>query len=279
MKKILMVLAVLVVWNTDARGQALVYELNVDTSLYLTDQASDIYAFYIFPDPELMEASDLLQKMASCGMLAKVYRKKNSNAYDIYSFSGKIGSGILPDSTECRRIYVCLSRTFINDDPAWECLAVYEHYDNTKVFYTFKVFNSDNTVLLSGSGGAGYGYDGQNTYVYSTDGSHYKAWRFRTNVSSSSPNALSKTASSFPHAMMTYGPTGDYRITLAPAGGGKTSVQLFDMLGRNIFSKNIDNITSPMSFTISENNVPQSPFIAKVKDERGVSMKREIPVR
>jgi len=173
------------------------------------------------------------------------------------------------------------SQTYIDEDSDWECIVDYKDYPET--FHHLIVADADGTVLLSDTSSYGsfnYAYDLQNTYVFlPLNNSSYKYWRFRTNVSSASPNALSKTAGSFPHAMMTYGPTGDYRITLAPVGGGKTSVQLFDMLGRNIFSKNIDNITSPMSFTIPENNLPQSPFIAKVKDEKGVSIKREIPVR
>ena len=107
----------------------------------------------------------------------------------------------------------------------------------------------------------------------------FKAWRFRTDVSSAPPKGFAKTASSIPNAMMTFGPTGDYRISLTPVSGGKTSVTLFDMLGRCVFSKDIGNLTGPVTYTIPENGVPATPFIAKVKDEKGVLLKKELPVR
>jgi hypothetical protein len=80
--------------------------------------------------------------------------------------------------------------------------------------------------------------------------------------------------------MMTFGAsTGEYRVSLQPAGGGKTSMQLFDMIGRTIFTKIIDDITRPVTFTVPQDNVPRTPFIAKFQDENGLTVQKKIPVR
>jgi hypothetical protein len=273
MKKMMLAAIVgLMMWNAKAATPPQANYCTFDTSVYESYPAE----VSCFPGPheQIAHASS----GETNGILCSVYKKKGSNQYDIFTLTGKIGSIIIPSYGTSNEILI--SQTFIDEDADWECIENYRNYPET--FLHSVVLDADGTVLLSDTGSRSirYAYDFQNTYVYRQVGDYsYKYWRFRTNVSSSSPNALSKTAGSFPHAMMAYGPTGDYRIRLAPAGGGKTSVQLFDMLGRNVFSKNIDNITSPVTFTIPENNVPQSPFIAKVKDEKGVSIKREIPVK
>ena len=127
------------------------------------------------------------------------------------------------------------------------------------------------------------GFDGNNTYVCLRNTDYaltFKAWRFRTDITSAAPPALAKSTSSHgPLPMMTFGPAGDYRVSLQPAGGGKTSLQMFDLLGRCIFTKTIDDLTRPVSFTVPAGNVPRTPFVARVRDENGASMQREIPVR
>ncbi len=56
-------------------------------------------------------------------------------------------------------------------------------------------------------------------------------------------------------------------------------MQLFDLVGRCIFSKQIDNISQHVSFTIPESNLPQTPFIAKVSNSNGSVVKKEIIVK
>jgi hypothetical protein len=79
--------------------------------------------------------------------------------------------------------------------------------------------------------------------------------------------------------MIMFGPSNDYQITLQPTGGGKTSVQLFDMLGRLVFEKRIDDLTKPVSFSIPADQTSRTPFITKVQDQNGATLKKEIPVR
>ena len=86
-------------------------------------------------------------------------------------------------------------------------------------------------------------------------------------------------STSVPLPMMTYGSTGNYRISFEPSGSGMTTVQLFDLLGKQIFAKTIDKITRPMSFTIPESDMPRTPFVAKVRDNNGTAVRREVPVR
>jgi hypothetical protein len=259
----------------DVKAQTPTYEYAIDSLTYDLKNKGD---YYFFPSPNTQVI--LFNSSISSGYYLFACRKKNTEQFDIFSFGGKIGTVTIPN-TIGSIINVLLSQTFIDEDAEWESIVDYHLPQDTRNL--FKVLDGNGVVLLSDTGSGRYGFDGQNTYVVTQSESALKttvkAWRFRTNVSVASPNTLAKSASAIPHAMMTYGPTGDYRVTIAPTGGGKTSVQVFDMLGRTVFSKNIDNIISPVSFTIPERGLPQSPFIAKVKDEKGMVVKREIPIK
>ncbi|MBN1576940.1 MAG: hypothetical protein JW913_10325 [Chitinispirillaceae bacterium] len=50
-------------------------------------------------------------------------------------------------------------------------------------------------------------------------------------------------------------------------------------MGRLIFTKTIDDLTRPVSFTVPSDNVPRTPFLAKLRDGSGSKVRREIPVR
>lgn len=150
-----------------------------------------------------------------------------------------------------------VSQTFIDSYDEWEYLVNNNSFDGP-----FSVVDDDQSVILSGNGGGEYGFDGQNTYVLQMPprqdipDAEQKVWRFRTSITSSAPPSLSKTTTSPLHPIMTYGPSGNYRISLEPSGGGTTTLQLFDMLGRCVFARQIDNITKPVSFTVPEDHVP-----------------------
>jgi hypothetical protein len=292
MKRILlMMLAGIAAWNTGAFCQILAYEVKVDTSIY------DLYTwagFYFYPGPGIEDIYSLNDpssgnSRARPGMLLGAYKRKNSNKFDILSFSGKIGMGTMPDSISGVgngeiNVRCFLSINFINDDPEWECLANYIDYTEPGYRGYFKVLNANGDVLLSDTGNAQYGFDGQNTYVFTggprlSSSSVCKAWRFRSNINSGSHNNLSKVSGVYPKIMTAYGPQGDYCIRFAPSSGGKTSITLFDMLGRCVFSKDIGSVNAPMTITIPENGIPPSPFVAKVRNENGTVLRKELPVR
>ena len=69
---------------------------------------------------------------------------------------------------------IAFSLNIIDDDPSWESLVSYWMYNNdsTETIYYYKVFDHDGTELLSGSGLASYGYDGNSTY-FEADKQHY----------------------------------------------------------------------------------------------------------
>jgi hypothetical protein len=284
MKKIcLLALTTLTMWNMKAAAQTAVYEYTPDTAIYegtlraLFCPAPSALGITKFDDPNV--GSTVSDFAGAVALFAE--KKKNSNQYDIFSFTGKIASVTIPMDPNIFG-WIFFSQFFINNDADWECIFNYSN-DTTLLF---KVFNANGTALLSDTGRVIYGYDWQNTYVVRMPQmanfgkkNGLKAWRFRTDVSSSLPNGLAKSAGAFPHAMMTFGPAGDYQIKLAPGSGGKTSVTLTDMLGRRIFSRNVGNVTSPMTFTVPGIEVPPSPFVTKVQDERGTVRKKEIPKR
>ena len=216
-------------------------------------------------------------------MIIRSFLKKNSNQYDLYSFAGRIGTSVIPIIRDSDKIItdVGFSCKMIDDDDSWESIVLYYPLGKYEERY-YKVFDHDGTELLADSGSAFYGFDGNSTYVinykgrddYMTD-----SWRFRTNLASSSPS-LPKTRAATPGLMRIYGQNdGNYRVTLSPSSGNQINFQMFDLLGKCVFSKKINNLTTPQSFVVPGSNVPQSPFIAKVSDKNGSNCKKQIPVR
>jgi hypothetical protein len=283
----LVIIAMVMLAPMSLIGQELVSTISIDTSQYESIKSPiNSLAFCLGPTqpysligyPSYVTATTFsgIPTMSLFALL-----KKNSNQYDIFSFTGKIGSIIIPllsDSIGDARVFI--SQTFINNDDGWESIVDYYNRDGA---FLFKLYNENGNVLLSDSGEAFYWFDGQNTYVSSHYGGYtrpviIKTWKFRSNISSSFSPGLGKTAGqSVP--IMQFGPTGDMRVSLQPASGGKTSVQLFDMLGRIVYTKIVDNINQAVSFTVLSNQVPNSPFLSKVKNGNGTNVQTMFPMR
>ena len=204
--RLILIIAVFLSTCSLAHGANPVYsEFTVDTSTY----DSKVNFLYV-PDPYVRGAgennpSDVAKgEMAVCGFL-----RKNSDQIDLYSYTGICGNLIIPNIHEEDYSSIICSRTFIDDDAEWETI-VYLNLPGSEE--AFKVFDNDGTILLSDSGEAYYGFDGQNTYVVS--GSMYtsqpkiRTWRFRTNVAAAAP-ALRKSTTATAQPMTIYGPTND----------------------------------------------------------------------
>jgi hypothetical protein len=256
-------------------AQELVCSFTLDTSVYSNPGAWGIRGPGSERSFPLNEPSSPSTDIIGC------FNKNGTDQWDIYSFSGKTGSAVVPSSATPNgfaRNYVFFSQFFINSDSNWECLVNYSENKPFQPKHQFILFDHSGNQLLSDNGTAYFGFDGLNTYVYASSGNlnyladftfSYKVWRFRTNISSSSPK-LSKSQVSTPGLMKIYGQeNGNYRVTLSPSSGNQVRFQMFDLLGRCVFSKQINNITSPQTFTIPEANVPKSPFVAKVTDGNG----------
>lgn len=265
-----------------AHGVTPVYnEFTVDTSLYTVSHP----LIYCIPGPNL---ASIREPISSIWMFIYPCLRKNSDQVDLFSAGGKCGTVTIPTiqnrvDNHSNTYYYC-SQTFIDEDIEWETLYILEEADSLGGFmYHFEVFDNDGTSLLSDTGRASYGFDGQNTYVLTGYVSDYKplsirSWRFRTNVTASAPSLRKTTAATMP--MTIYGPTSDnLRIKLLPTGSNRTTVQLFDLMGRCIFSKEVGKLTSPVTFTVPEKNVPQSPFITRVENNDGSYVKKRLPVR
>ncbi|HEX2956890.1 MAG TPA: hypothetical protein VHO70_08655 [Chitinispirillaceae bacterium] len=251
--------------------------VSIDTSLY--------YGFgcYYVPGPSTNWQDS--RDYDNGQMILQSWQKRGTKQVDIYSFNGKIGTTIIPIINEVSSdlMHVILSRTMVDDDDGWEALVNYHSENNTN--YKFIVYEEDGTVLLADSGSALYGFDGNNTYVVqwnilNTRHITYDSWRFRTNISAESPKSLAKTKSIQQSPMQIYGLSGgDYRVTLSPSSGNQINFQMFDLLGRCVFDKQIGNLNRPVTFTVPEENVPNSPFIAKVNDGNNSVVKKQIPVK
>jgi hypothetical protein len=278
-------MAVFMITASEAEQPAPTYAVSIDTSVYDIGDFQYMTCMF-FPSAIPMDATLQPLSNSSRGTIYQAFRKKGSTAVDIFSVSGKIGSVTLPlngEAPQDRIPYIYMfSQTIIDADEGWECLRVVNGSNQP-----FDVFDDNGSQILTDSGTACYGFDGKDTYVIATRtaaGSYnkiilYKSWRFRSNIASVQFSPLSKRSSTFPQPMMTFGQAGNFQISLKPIGGGRTSVQLFDCIGRLIYEKAIDQITGPTTINVPEISVPKTPFIAKVRDENGNTARKLIPVR
>ena len=263
MRQIFLILLLEVMGFTKANAQIRSISYTVDSSTYkkLSEQ-------YFYPGPLSHSTRSLY-----------AFDKKNSDQCDIFSFKGKIASVTIPLSIKDSSInQLSFSQTFVDNDADWECLL----YMSSGTIY---VLDNDGTVLLEGFGTRpNYGYDGNNTYVVdyfsNSSGFTLKAWQLRTGITSSSPQEglYKKNGTSPQMPMITYGPSGSYRVSLQPAGGGKTAVQVFDLMGRLTFSKVFEDINKKTTFTIPAENVPQSPFVTQTTDNNGQTSRTTVPI-
>jgi hypothetical protein len=261
--------------------------VSIDSSIY--DFSHYYYISFVpgpFTDWKSTPFSYGPNDLNSSPMVVQAFRKKNSNQFDLYTFSGKIGTSVVPiiNGYDIYVSSIIFSRDLVDDDASWESIINYRKESVSDLsIKTFKVFDDDGTELLADTLNAYYGFDGNSTYIIACNGERqnfsYDSWRFRTNIASSS-SSLAKAQAVSTGLMRIYGQDdGNYRVTLSPSSGNQVNFQMFDLLGRCVFSKQINNITSPQSFTIPESNIPNSPFIAKVSDKNGSLYKKQIPVR
>ena len=250
-------------------AQQLVSSFSIDTTKYKLISSSAIRG----PEQQNISFGNHLTTE-----FISAYRLKNTDKCDLYSFSGKIATITVADKIEG----IQLSQFFIDDDAGWEYIGSW--LDRESSILKSTVFDENGNELLYDSGGAFYGYDGQNTYVcyYTMDQvetRNYKVWRFRTNVTSSVPQNLSKASSArLQRPIITYCSSGNYRVSLKPVSGGKTSVQICDLMGRLTFSKVFDELKETTTFTVPTGNVPQTPFITRATNENGQSVQATLPL-
>jgi hypothetical protein len=257
-------------------AQQLVYDFKIDTTKY---GGLGIETIVIpFPNINAMSffSSNLGLAQYNTNLFCQALKLKNSNQYDIYALEGKVGTVNINIPSGAEVYNAIISQTILDNDNGWEYILNYKDTTTVMNHFLFKVVDDNSMVLLSDSGWANYGFDGQNTYVISSfpDGS-YKIWKFRSNISSTSPSLAKTSASAAP--IMALMPSGNFRINLAPSSNGQTSIQLFDMLGRLVFAKNIQEMKTQTSFVIPSSNIPKSPFMTKVNNGNGVFYQKEIP--
>jgi hypothetical protein len=257
-------------------SQQLVYRVVIDTMQY----HNAIMNYQVVLSPNSIFNSTVVNNLSSVKHFLRVVQKRNTNEYTIYSFSGNVGTFIFDRFAFPQDAFVSISQTIINSDDNWEYLVNYSS-DGSEKTPLFKVADHNGNILLADTGLAMYGYDGKNTYVCVNDETvgnlFLKAWRFRTDASSASPQLAKKN--SIPGPIMSLMPSGDFRVSLQPTTTGETSIQIFDMLGKQIFSQIVQNINSPKSFIVPSSGIPRSPFIAKVKSGEETFTKKEIPIR
>lgn len=256
-------------------AQQMVADVKIDTSQYYSTEFS--YGCARIPGLNSTNRSSDLDYVLSCTDFFWVWQTKKADQYDLFTLSGKIGTVTIRTSdvpSGYRLSQVRFSQTILNSDDAWEYIAIYTDGGNK----VFKAFDGSNNLILSDTGDAHYGYDGRNTYIFSYTFDRLKTWRFRTDVGSTA-QPLAKSSAGGIGPMMDLTPSGNFRVALQPVSGGKTTVQIFDMLGREIFHQTIPNVKSPTSFMIPSSDIPHSPFIAKVNNGNGTFVKKEIPVR
>jgi len=280
--KLQLVMSILIFLAYNTTAQQLVYSHKMDTTIY------DNFKSYVFSEPQIETGVNLTAVSNRMpGMPFFTYRKKGTNQVDVFSFLGKIGQFTLVDNYDniyCRSILV--SRKFIDIDDGWEC--IYNIIDATNQSL-FKVVDDNGQTLLSDSGNGLYGFDGSSTYVFnegfglnftaSQNQETFKVWRFRNDVNSANPNLSKKTFTTNSQFYM-FGPSTDnFYLRINPTNSNDFSIQLFDLLGRLIYTHNLDNVTTPITISIPENKTPNSAIIAKIKGNSGSTSSRVLPIR
>jgi len=273
----LLLLTAMVLHGGVAFGQIDSFEVVYDTVKYDFEMFRSAI-FIPFPD---YSVSPINVWALGSGFSNVAGLRKGTAIVDIFSFGRVVGSTTInnvPLDGMDGLYSMVFSQTIIDADSDWEC--IFEYYNNST--HKYYLIDDDGRVMLSNDKSMYFATDGNSTYVTENSSprtiASYKFWRFRTNLAqSSAPNLAKKSNAPLP--MMVFGAGGNYNISLQPAGAGKTSVQLFDFLGRVVFDKTIDNITKPVTYTIPEKSLPQTPFIAKVKNGDVTAVKKEIPVR
>ena len=260
-----------------AETPVLVADYQVDTSLYYYSMST---LFRYAPGPLLygnMTGSPFCEDV-----LVMAFRKKNSNEIDIYSYTGKCGTSVfpqLPPHPESSPNYtVFLSQTYVDNDPQWEAILIFNREKR------FLLLDHDGAELLRDSiTDVGYGFDGNSTYIVAKNRESrwgFKTWRLRTNISSAASPSLGKKKAASPGTMVVHGLNdGNYRVTLTPSSGNGAIFQLHDLLGRCLLSKSIKDFNGPVTFTIPNEQVPKTPFIAETKSEGSALRKKVIPVK
>lgn len=253
-------------------AQQLVSEFKIDTAQY-EYPSTQLYIMQV-PGADAVFNTLGSKDRFSISYGGLILKKKNSDQYDIFSYTGKTGSLTIPQTLIDQAYYVFISQTILDSDNGWEILV---DCMNNGPSYTYTVLDDNNSVLLADSGFATYGYDGQNTYICA-QWNGYKIWRFRTNLSQNASQPLAKSAVGTPGPIMSLMPSGDLRVSLQPAAGG-TSIQIFDFLGRQIFQKTVSDIKKTTTFTIPSSDIPNSPFITKVNNEKGSFVQKKNPAK
>jgi len=274
----LLLLTAMVLHGGVAFGQIDSFEVVYDTVKYDFKMFRNAN-FIPFPDYSVLpnNIGDLGSQVSNVAGL-----RKGTTIVDILTFGRVVGSTTINnvplDGMDGFIQYAVFSKTIIDADSDWECIFDYNKNYTSKYY----LVDDDGRVILSSDKRMYFAADGNSTYVtensFSGNITPHKVWRFRTNLAQSSAPQLAKKSNA-PLPMMVFGAGGNYNISLQPAGAGKTSVQLFDFLGRVVFDKTIENITKPVTYTIPEKSLPQTPFVAKVKNGDVTAVKKEIPVR
>jgi hypothetical protein len=89
---------------------------------------------------------------------------------------------------------------------------------------------------------------------------------------------LAKSAANAPGPMAVYLPNGGSRVNLESSATG-TFLQIFDLLGRQVYQNLIPNISKPESYIIPASDLPNGPTVAKIKNNGGSFIFKTIPVR
>ena len=273
---------VLVLWMNIC-GQELAFEIgDIDTTIY--DPYTDCYAYINIDQLQSYKVVNTFPRLSS------VYLNKITNQYDIFIKGEKVSSFSIINPINNRSVVMprLATQTIFNSDMDWEVL--WDIADTV----TAKV-----GMLLCTSGGATIWQSQSNESCFASTSLYYdgtyiyiEAWynngnkisiryyRFHPSISSTNPG-LSKSAfsSKVPVPVFSTGYAGDIKIKLAQSPAGATTVSVFNLLGRQLFSQTVPNLKKDITFTIPSQSVPGSPIIGRVQNVHGQSTAKTIPVR
>ncbi len=202
--------------------------------------------------------------------------RKGTNDIDIFTSTGKTNTIRAPASMSLsarstQRIVV-VSQTYINNDSLYEFLLI--NLDSlVSLGYNSALYDNSGKRLWSEKGYASLEFDGKNTFIYIATTSTVKIWVFRTDIAASSP--LAKTSSNRYEPFINYLPMNGLNIKIDFSNHNTAFVQLFDMLGRLVYSQAIEK----NSTIIQRQHIPLSPFFAKINYQASEKAGFIVPVK
>jgi hypothetical protein len=263
-------------------GQELAFESkNLDTNIYDWTKSGVVYQ-RLSP----LYGNGIDSRLSQ--LRNNFYFNKKTGQYDIFVNETKVASVNCLDTVQYKHLFCQLiSQTVFNSNDDWEVLWGYS--DSVDLYHSHTILTaSDRTIIWKSQsdevGGQVY-FDDKYTYLSVTlnkeSGYNARYYRFHPAIPSVNSTLLKKSSAStgLLQPLFSFNPAGDYTLKLNRSSGGATNVSLLNLLGQQIFSKNIPNLDNEVTITLPSGTVIPQTMITKVQNSNGTLFAKTMPMR